>query len=242
MCDLADGRCDRVDIAQYSALNLVSVDELLDQYLGIPAECLCQTGNQGVEVVRASNADRRAGRAGLDEHRVGILELFSRCACDCLCVLLVIGTQRDVVIGLTHAGGIDDDLGQALIHRVCRSGNARADKRNARKGQQTLHGSVLTAHAVQHWEANVNADGLTGLGQDDAVSLAVGRQHGAAQARLLLPFPTLDLLRVGVFIQKPSSISRDADGHQIIFCSIGVCQNRGRRNTGNAMLVRQSAE
>ena len=220
----------------------MSVDELLDQYLGIPAECLSQAGNQGVKVVRAGNADRRAGRAGLDEHRIGIFELFRRCASDCLCVLLVIGTQRDVVIGLTYAGGIDDDLGQALIHRVCRSGNARADKRNARKGQQALHGSVLAAHAVQHREANVNAHGLAGIWQENTMDGAVGRQQRTAQARLLLPCSALDLVRVGIFVQEPRAVAGNTDHCKVIFVSVDVPQDGSRRQQRNAMLVRQSAE
>ena len=240
--DLADRGGDGGRVAQNCALDLVAVNELLDQHLGIPAERLGQAGDQAGKIIRAGDAHRRAGRAGLDKHRINTMQLIRRCAGCGLGVLLVVRAQYDGIGRLAHAGRVHDDLGQALIHRAGRRRDARADKGDTRQGQQALDGAVLAAKAVQHREAHVHTDGAAARKRQEPVRLAVGRQRHAAQAGLALPRAVFHLVRIGVFIQEPAAVARNADRHEVIFALVGVFQDRGGRQAGNAVFVRQAAE
>ena len=55
-CDLADRGGLRFEVAEHSALDLVTVNELLDEHLGIQLKCFGQALGQLEQIVRLGNA------------------------------------------------------------------------------------------------------------------------------------------------------------------------------------------
>ena len=241
--DLADGRRNRLLVAQHRTLDLMPVDKFLDQHLAIQLERLGQAGCEFKHIVCLGNADRRTLRAGLDEHRERA-ERIGRRAHNAFRAALKVVPQGEVILCLPHAGRIDDCLGDRLIHRVRACRNAAADIRDIRQFKQALYRAVLAAHAVQHREHAVDTHrlGFALVHQEQAMDAAVGREHGGHFVRHALPRAIFNTVGVAGRAIIPLALPRDANRINIIFILIQIAQNRRGGQARDLMFTRNTAE
>ena len=241
--DFADRRGLRLEVAEHSALDLVTVDELLDEHLGIQLKCFGQALGQLEQIVRLGNAHGRALRARLDEYRERAQRFRSR-GDNRLGIALKVISQRQIVPRLTDTGALNDLFGQCLIHRVRACSYAAADVRNAGQFEQTLHRAVLAADAVQHREYAVQTDNLdfSLTEQHHAMHAAVGCENDLDLAGHALPRTALYAVRITVRAVEPLAAAGDADRIDFIFIFIQVSQNRSGRQARDVVLTRNTAE
>ena len=155
--DLADDRGDRVAVAEDAALDLDSVDALLDQHLVVVAARELDGGGELARVVNLRDADRRAEPRRLHEHRVveGVLRLVAVAERD-------VPRDRDPAVS-------EHGLEQVLVHAQRGGGDAGADVGDARELEEALHGAVLAERAVEDREHDVDLAerrGRRGVGDD----------------------------------------------------------------------------
>ena len=221
----------------------MTVDELLDEHLGIQLKCFGQALSQLEQIVCLGNAHGRALRARLDEYR----ERAQRFRCrgdNRLGIALKVISQRQIVPRLTDACALNHLFGQRLIHRVRACSYAAADVRNAGQFEQTLHRAVLAADAVQHRKYAVQTDNLdfSLTEQHHAMHAAVGCQNDLDLAGHTLPRTALYAVRIAVRAVEPLAVAGDADRIDFIFIFIQVSQNRSGRQARDIVLTRNTAE
>ena len=182
---------------------------------------------------------RGAGVGRFYKHRV--TELFLRLLGKLfeLLHLLVVDHQP---FGHLDAVGLQDGVGDLLIHAVGAGDGVAAHKGDARQLEQALDGAVLAMLAVQHREADVYRHQLPALfgEQQHALVGAVRGDDGGAQGGVLLPLLAGDLI-VAAGIFHPSAVLGDADAQHLIVVR-QVCQHRLDRHQGDFMLTGNAAE
>ena len=142
--DLADDRRDGIAVAENAALDLDTLDALLDQHLVVVAARELDRRGQLVCVRHLRDPDRGAEARGLHEHRVrkGVLGRIAVAEGD-------VPRNGDSAIA-------QDGLEQVLVHAERRRRHACPDVRHAGQFEEALHGSVLTEGTVEDREHDVD--------------------------------------------------------------------------------------
>ena len=147
---------------------------------------------------------------------------------------------HQLVVRLGNAQGLDDPLGEALVHARGRCSHAAAHIGQPGQLAEALDGAVLAVQAVQHGEDQVHLDlgERAALVDHDALLRGVGREDGAGAVL----HPAVGLQLIQLLHQDPVSLLGDAHQQQVIAAPVNLLRNICRGKARNLVLRGLAAE
>jgi hypothetical protein len=196
-------------------------------------------------VVDLGDADAGAATGRLHEERVAQL-LRTRAAGGGVLRPLAGGDHDRRHRG--HAGGVERDLHESLVHADRGGEHARADVPHAGHLEQALERAVLTPRTVQEGEDDVDVTEHPGqlrrVGDDElgagGALLQGDRRQGGVDGR---QHPVGDPEAVEVAgLEDPAAVLRDADRDDVVLLPVDHVEDRSAGDAGDAVLGRTAAE
>ena len=232
--------------AQDRDLDLAAEDPGLDQDLGIHLTGGPNGGGQVLGAVDLADTQGGAGAGGLDEQGVG--QGGARLKDGGRVVVPCAGGDHHVRGG-GDARGVQEHLGDLLVHAGGTGQHPAAHVGQAHHLQQALDGAVLPVGAVQQGQDDVDGPQQVRAGGGDGAQRPAARAHGqlaASQARgrdLHRRLVPAQLQGCGVVVhQDPLALPGHANGQDVVAPAVNGGQDPGGGGAGDGVLPAAAPE